>query len=359
MDLLGVVTQAGRHFASSANPAAAGVSDVKARQFANSIAWYLMSMLDPKANSDKELILSPSGDPDVQRLAMELFGVGGALELLRVLNVVDGRTLKKRADRFDFEATQKKTTSKILIEVKGTLNNASRAAHQRSISAKMNDTKFVPVRGYSRALGVIFFGWSANATKRREDFQIADPEFEDASSPDSAHRAILVHYADLFETAGLVEAAERFRTVSKSEGWPPSQETLREQIGHEQVLMHRFSRARHIFQPDGGEEREYWGGYWQAGYIPPMVDIGGGGRAKYAFVGVDARVPQLVAEGRFEDLVSLSCPHGSAVVGPRQINVLDGSRYTSGSYSAVVHATGEGSLYVWSSEIPSDLVILK
>ncbi len=360
VDLAGVVAQAGRHFASSANPANAGVSGVTARQFSNTVAWYLMSMLDPHLNAAGELILSPTGDPDVQRVAMELFGVGGALELLRSLKVVDGRTLRKLAGRFDFEATLRGQTSKVLIEVKGTLDDASRGAHQRSIRDKLNDTTHVPTRGYSRAIGVIFFGWTTKTGARREDFQIADPEFDESSSPEPVHRAIVAHYADLFETAGLQEAADRLRSVSESEGWPPPPARLRELIGEQPSLIrHRFSRTHHIVVLDG-EENEYWGGYWDARYAPPLIQLGEEVPARFAFVGVDARVPQLVADGRFSELVELSCPRGTFTLGPVTIDVLrpPNPAPATGSFAAVVHATGEGALYVWSTEIPSQLVAL-
>lgn len=361
VDLAGVVAQAGRHFASSANPANAGVVGVTARQFANTVAWYLMSMLDPRTNAAGQLVMAPSGDPDVQRVAMELFGVGGALELLRSLKVIDGRTLRKLAGRFDFDATLRGQTSRVLIEVKGTLNDASRSAHQKSIWSKLNDATHVPVRGYTRALGVIFFGWTSTAALRREDFQIADPEFDHEASPEFVHRLLLQHYADLFETAGLPQAADRMRALSQVVRWPPPAALLREVIGEDpRLIRRRFSRTHHT-TVIGGEEREYWGGYWDARYAPPFIEISDGTAAQFAFVGVDARVPQAIAEGRFDDLVNLECPHGSFFVGPTEVDVLQfpkrGPR--RGLYTAVVHSTGDGSLYAWSSAIPADLVLLK
>src|SRR5690606_37022131 len=97
-------------------------SDLTQRQAAAAIAWMLISMVRPEV-TDEQLFVRDPRDADIKRLCSEILGVGAALEVLRSSRIIDGRTIRKIGEGFDFQAFGRLGVGNIFIEAKGTFND--------------------------------------------------------------------------------------------------------------------------------------------------------------------------------------------------------------------------------------------
>ena len=296
LDLLGIFTQAGRHFDRKMNPAKLGVSSGR-RQFANEMAWYLASVLEPTVAAG-QLVLSRPDDKDLQSLAMELMGVGAGLELLRKHGALDARTIRKVGGSFDFSGRERGAATRFLIEVKGTLDDVSLQKHQGSSYKKLSG---LAARGYSHAVAVIFRGWTAAPKRpRRYDFQLMDPELEHPDEePEGPIRDAISFYAQQYHTAGMPGAAERLWRLAELEGELPRVPAA--EFVSSGIDPNGFGRVRQTLVI-GGRTTTFWGSFWRSSYIPPIlgVDVEG---LEFAFVGVDSRIMLALRRGDYDAVV--------------------------------------------------------
>src|ERR1035438_4920107 len=104
-------------------------------------------MVVPYVSNDQLFVVDPN-DADIKRLCSEVLGVGMALEFLRSRGNVDGRTIRKIGEAFDYEAYGPNGGGRIRIEAKGTFNDVSTSEHRRSIVNKITNSGLG--RGYDR-----------------------------------------------------------------------------------------------------------------------------------------------------------------------------------------------------------------
>ncbi len=201
LQLTDVLLQAGRHFSDRVNPDAFLEGPTR-RQLATAMAWTIISLISPTINTG-QLVVDDPLDGDIKRLCSEILGVGICLEALRKAGVIDGRTIRKVAAGFDFDAIEKGGGGRVLIEAKGTFRSASTSEHRASIYNKIG-TAGLP-RGYRRAIGVIASLWTA-ADMRDFDLEICDPEEPAENHFEEAVREIIRFYARRFEEAVAVQA---------------------------------------------------------------------------------------------------------------------------------------------------------
>lgn len=357
LSLSAIWRQAGRHFGDRLIPIVVGYNGT-ARQLATDTAWRLASMLRPSIDLHSQLVLVPPNDADVQRLAIEILGVGASLELLVQSKAIDRRTIRKLSGRFDYEAHAPNAGAKIFIEAKGTLNGISRQKHRASIQKKINhpDKKPRKKRTYDRWLGVIFLGWS-QGKHPGIDFEIADPTGEPSGNHIDALAAIAEFYARTFELVGL-EGAQRFWQFSQN---PTMSMQRRKELFFTHSSITPFSRVSVKTRFPDGSEIEFGGSYWRSWSVvflrenhePPdrLLD--------YCFIGVDKRIIQDMLSDDIYKLLERSWPDlqgefsmqiSGAVVVPK------GSQERR--FYGRFHLSGDGLIYIWSNIIPDDYQIV-
>lgn len=305
MALEPILIQAGRHFADSLNMTVFAGSATR-RQESTRLAWTLVSMVQPMVVLDRLEVADP-GDQDIKRLASEVLGVGGALELLRQQKIIDARTIRKLSSRFDFDASSTNATGKVLIEAKGTTELGAVAKQRASFKGKLNAAGFLApgaVRGYERAVGVIFSTWTSG-TSRKHDIELLDPEFDPRPDRESAIRELIRFYARRFdETAGLPEAASRLWRLAEYDRLFDEAASLREYLG-EGRRPGFFSRSAFVFRRGSGPQT-FWGSFWEGDTVPCPLMLNKQERSralKYAYTGIDHRVVVFLRERRFDDLL--------------------------------------------------------
>jgi hypothetical protein len=339
-----IMIQAGRHFADSLNMSVFPGSATR-RQEATKLAWTLVSMLYPTVISDKLVVTEP-GDQDIRRLASEVLGVGGALELLRNVGLIDARTIRKVSSRFDFAANATSTggtVSRVSIEAKGTMELASVVKQRKSFVGKLRSLG--GLRGYTRAVGVVFSTWT-DPTQRRHDIELMDPEGHETFHPNEAVREIIRFYARRFdETAGIPQAAQRLWQLAELEGLFNTNVSLREQLGAPQQTERTFNRSSFIFH-FGAATQTYWGTFWEGSAIPCPLRLSDAERTsglRYAYTGIDRRVIDLLRERRFAELLALRTE-------ARQFTISD-PRGLRGRFLA----DQDGVVRGWLNQIPTEI----
>lgn len=227
VDLPTLIFQAGRHFADRVNSSVLTGSSTK-REKAAALAWALISMIDPFIKNNRLWVSNPN-DQDSKRLCSQILGVGAGLELLTALNVIDGRTIRKQSNRFDFDANTPDGKKRVYIEAKGTFNGVSSPGHRDSFKEKLGAPKIITSRcprGYGRAVGIISSIWSEDV-KRRADVELLDPEQEAGDTTQEAVREIIRFYARAFdEIVGKAEGAKLLLEVADSENLFQSREPI-------------------------------------------------------------------------------------------------------------------------------------
>jgi hypothetical protein len=349
LDIFEVVVRAGMHFADSINMAVVPAG-VTREQFAASIAWALISMLDPKVVG-RQLVLSKPDDDDAQRLGMEILGVGATLELLVVAKVIDPASLAKLHSTFDFEAAAPSGGSRVLIECKGTLDDGSRQKHQASIRSKLSG---VPTRGYGAAVGVIFFGWSSKYTGRRfADFQLADPPGDhDPDAWEFAVRQRLAHFSRAFGLAGMPLGATALQGVAGSEQLPRLPADLAPELARDST----FRRTSMVLVGES-QRFEFWGGFWNESFVPfGIVDDATRRRFPICFVGVDKRVVVATRQAAWGELLALDWPQGEYRFQFTTRHYDDGGRdLGEKDLEAILVRLRSGLILVWMSFLALDV----
>jgi hypothetical protein len=305
LQLEDVVLQAGRHFSDRVNRQIFS-SNPSQRQAATAIAWTILSLVGPSV-TNSQLIVEDPLDGDVKRLCSEVLGVGIALEVLRKRAVIDGRTIRKLAGSFDYEANGRDGGGRIMIEAKGTFNDASTSGHRTSIWNKINSGSLP--RGYDRAIGIIGSLWTASQV-RDFDVEICDPEREPESHFEEAVREVIRFYARRFDesvgskegTALLFAVAEDARLFAKDRG-PILPEATRNPQRTVDTLYHNRVSIRRL-----DVVQEFWGRMWEPRKLPvPLrLDDVRDPQKLTAFMGIDSKVFELIRDRDFEGLLSYS-----------------------------------------------------
>ena len=357
-----VLLQAGRHFRDAFDLSI--ISDgTKRQRAAMDLAWMVISMLRPDVQSGT-LVVRPHEDSDMRRWAAEILGIGAGLEMLRVAGAIDARTLRKnkgKSPTFDFRARTKTNLRTAQIELKGTIDDGSRAKHQKSIREKMSklSTSLTSPVTFHDGIGVIFFGWTPSS-RRFADFQVADPEGNQESDEGETDRDLLRFYADIYELAGLIDGANALRDAANAVNAPSelSAEERRAYFGSVGATTGRFARMTQNFQLDGTTLR-YGGTSFEASKYP--LDLGALTAAPdmsefpFLFVGVHEAVIGLMRSGDFGTLRATTFPESSyrferAV--PDSTRALQGT--LTPTFKGFVSLMSDGTAYLWSNFIPDD-----
>ena len=302
MQLADVLVQAGRHFADRVNQDAFAPGST-GRQLATAMAWTIISLISPTVTSGRLVVEDPI-DGDIKRLCSEILGVGMSLEALRKNRVIDGRTIRKIAAGFDFDAIERGGGGRVLIEAKGTFRDASTSEHRTSIYNKIIN-QGLP-RGYGRAIGVISSLWTASDV-RDFDLEICDPEEPAESHFEEAVREIIRFYARRFEEAvGMQEGVELLFHAAgspdlfdKSKLSPLPEATLKRQrlidpLRHNSLRLNR-----------AGVVQEFWGRIWEARKLPIPLPFGKRNEAipLQAFTGIDSAIFRFIRDRDFRSLL--------------------------------------------------------
>jgi hypothetical protein len=351
LSLDAVWRQAGRHFGDSLEPVVLGFNGTS-RQLATETAWRLVSMLRPVVTG-RQLALVKPNDQDIQRLSGEILGVGAGLELLRRIGAIDGRTLKKISGRFDFEAYAPGGAARLRIELKGTLNAASRKEHRKSIQAKINFGKNKPrkTRSYDRWIGVVFLGWTAGAHSG-VDFEVADPPGRASADPEDALASAAAFYARTFELVG-VAGAERFWEFSRR---PRMLAAARKALFRVHGVASPFSRVSITMRFADGTELDFGGSFWRSASVPFMRDEIQAASVvlDYCFVGVDRRVAEAMASDEPLTLLSMTWSERSGTFDvPMPDGILVPRNSVERRFRGIYQLSGDGLVYVWSNVIPA------
>jgi hypothetical protein len=304
LQLENVLVQAGRHFSDKVNGDIFGPCTTN-RQAATAIAWTIISLVQPSVSAGRLLVHDPL-DSDIKRLCSEIIGVGMALELVRKRKVIDGRTIQKRAKEFDYEASRPGGSGRVLIEAKGTFNDASSSEHRRSIAAKINGLKLP--RGYDSAIGIIASIWSEGSV-RTFDVEICDPEREPEEHFRTTVRDVIRFYARRFDEAVGIEAGTRLlftlaedANLFDERSGPILSEADRDPRPFGALYHNRLSIRR------GDLVQEFWGRLWEPRKLPiPLMleNVKDAGKV-HAFMGIDSAIFRLIQERDFTALLSYS-----------------------------------------------------
>lgn len=308
MSLSSLIVQAGRHFSDTLNMEVSDGSATR-RQLATTLAWTIIAMVRPTESNNRLVVLDPE-DSDIKRLCSEILAVGAALELVRSQGRIDGRTIHKLSNRFDFQARERNGKGTTLIEAKGTFKGVSKGGkggQRASFFSKLPPGK---PRGYNRAIGVIFSTWT-DAVRRGCDVELLDPEGEPITVFEETVREVIRFYARRFdEVVGKQEAAEIMLSLANSRQLMRGDEPLfaRMDVRHRRT----FSRGAMILRwrsagaHRGKDIQEYWGGFWEARAvpIPPIASIVHTEQYAFAYTGIDSTVVQYIRERQFDELLA-------------------------------------------------------
>jgi hypothetical protein len=302
-----IVIQAGRHFSDKVNMNAFGPNTTR-RQAATAIAWTIISMVSPYVDGNQLFVVDPN-DSDIKRLCSEVFGVGMALELLRSVGIVDGRTIRKLGETFDYDAFGPNGGERINIEAKGTFENAATSEHRKSIANKITNeiTNYDLPRGYNRAIGIIASLWTTGKV-RKFDVEICDPERKPEDHFREAVREVIRFYARRFDEAVAIErGTETLFAIAEDEHlFDESAPTILGKLGRDRRkpiadLYHNRLAIRRQ-----GVVQEFWGRLWEPRKLPiPLTletDLKTGKRS--AFMGVDSAIFRLIQQRDFHKLLS-------------------------------------------------------
>lgn len=295
-----VMMQAGRHFADRVNPET--MVGGTGRQTAMALAWAIGSMVRPSVVADA-LVVEDPGDPDVKRLCSEIFGVGLGLEMLRACQVIDARTLKKVAARFDFEAHGPNGGRLLRIEAKGTFNNVSSSKQRRSIADKI--AALGEVKRYDRAVGIIASLWTADR-QRIFDIEITDPEREPKEHFQDAVREVIRFYAHRFDEAvGNPEGVQDLLAIASDPAlFADKTPRLLKNVGTTIRPSRHFWRVQ-LVAHSAGQAQRFLGAFWERHKLPvPLPLDTREGESAVAYMAVDARVLELIRERKFRELLS-------------------------------------------------------
>lgn len=300
LSLQDVMMQAGRHFADRINPETfVGCSR---RQAAMALCWAIASITNPSVAGEL-LVVEDPGDPDVKRLCSEIFGVGLGLEVLRVCDAIDARTLKKLSARFDFEAYGPGGGRKIRIEAKGTFNNVSSSRHRASILDKITDLNLA--KRYNRAIGIIASLWTGDRT-RSFDIEITDPEREPEAHFEDAVREIIRFYAHRFDEAvGNEEGVKILLAIANDPNlfaeFPPD---ILGRLGTDARPSRMFWRGQVVMHL-GQQSQHFLGAFWERHKLPvPLSFEVKDGETAEAFMAVDSQILDLIRNRNFQALLS-------------------------------------------------------
>jgi len=304
MSLASLIFQSGRHFSDRLNASVIQGSSSK-RQRAAALAWAITSMINPKVENGCLWVENPN-DQDVKRLCSEILGVGGALLLLTSSGVIDGRTIRKRSNRFDFDANGPNGGPKIFIEAKGTFNGVSSSRHRNSFSAKLSTpgvlTATAP-RGYGRAIGIIFSLWSKDS-KRRSDVELLDPERESDDRFEEAVREVIRFYARaLDEVVGKERGAQLLYAVAGSQDLFNSTRSILLDLENTKrfpIDFHRSTIRLNIRKTT----RTFLGGFWESRAVPPVQKEIVDQNYLFAYTGIDRFVYDAIRKREFRELLS-------------------------------------------------------
>jgi hypothetical protein len=298
--LCDVMMQAGRHFADSVNPES--FVHFSRRQSAMALAWAITSMVSPSVVAN-ELVVQDPIDQDVKRLCSEILGVGLALEMLRACRLIDARTLRKMSARFDFEGFRPNGGGRVRIEAKGTFNNASTWRHRNSIATKIADLTSTP--SYHRVVGIIASLWTPDR-QRTFDIEITDPERDPHKHFEEAVREVIRFYAHRFgEAVGNAEGVEDLLGLADDPDLfaERSPATL-SRLGTEIRPSRRFWRGR-LTLHEGATTQYFLGAFWDRHLLPIPLSIRvPRGASARAYMGVDARVLEVIRRRRFRELIT-------------------------------------------------------
>lgn len=308
-----VMMQAGRHFADRINGNT--VTGGTPRKNAMAVAWTIGSMVRPYVTGSRLKVEDP-GDPDVKRLCSEIYGVGLGLEMLRACRVIDARTIRKVANRFDFEAFGPNGGSLVRIEAKGTFNNVSSSKHRTSIAQKI--TALGQAKRYDRAIGLITSLWTGNR-QGSFDIEIRDPERKPDDHFAAAVREVIRFYARRFDEAvgNKDGVAELFSIANDPELFSGAHGRLASNLGTSDRPSRRFWRAQLLTRSTGGDVQHFLGAFWERHMLPVPLSLDVQENAKpIAYMGVDARILDLIARGAFRELMEYK-PRLSGIMGSR------------------------------------------
>jgi hypothetical protein len=347
MPLRSLVAQSGLHFSRSVNPMIFAGSPGK-RQRAAALAWGLISMVAPFVENDLLWVEDP-GDQDIKRLCSEILGVGAGLQLLIQNGLIDGRTLRKISDRFDFRAKSIADRKRVYIEAKGTFNGVSISEHRASFSRKLTAPGLFTAsrpRGYARAIGIVFSTWTKDAAKRRADVELLDPEEESEETFEEMVREVVGFYASVLDEAvGKRQGAAELQEVTQSEDLfrkaaPPPIRVARSKtipIAYHSATLRLLS---------GDDSRTFMGSFWEARTIvaPPVFKGFDLRKFPFAYVGIDREVWLSIEDRNFERLLSLN--HGEE----RFLDV------SAEKMTGLFYVDRYAVLRAWLSEIPDNVV---
>ncbi|HZV89177.1 MAG TPA: hypothetical protein VFF95_16625 [Candidatus Binatus sp.] len=308
MSLATLIFQAGRHFSDRLNTSVMAGSSSK-RQKAAALAWAITSMINPYVENGRLWVENPN-DQDIKRLCSEILGVGAGLALLSACHVIDGRTIRKRSSRFDFEANSPNGGARVSIEAKGTFNGVSSARHRNSFNAKLSSPGVITTatpRGYGRAIGVIFSLWSKEA-QRRPDVELLDPEHEAEDTFEEAVREVIRFYARaLDEVIGKERGAQLLYGIADSGDLFNGVQPLPIELDDTKRFPIEFHRST-IRLNLRETIRTFLGGFWESRVVPPVQKEIADQNYEFAYTGIDRFVYDAIRKRAFSELLSF---HGA------------------------------------------------
>jgi hypothetical protein len=301
MSLTSLSVQAGRHFSDRVNVDVFSSATTR-RQVASTIAWTLISMVRPSVEQDRLFVVDPR-DSDIKRLCSEILGVGAALEVLSRCRVIDGRTIRKLADSFDYQALGRDGVGRLYIEAKGTFNDASCAKHRKSFADKLSGAGLVnsQFRGYSQAIGIIFSVWTYSQV-RTYDVELLDPEGEPEHHFDEAVREVIRFYARRLDEVGtlrvrairLFELADSPRLLRLDTSTAKLQPGFDDDASHHDVLT--------VFAT--GKSQQFIGEFCEAKDLPLPLNLDNSVRYRLSYVGLARGILECIERQQFDLLLS-------------------------------------------------------
>ena len=255
--------------------------------------------------ANNQLFVVDHNDADIKRLCSEVLGVGMALELLRSRGIVDGRTIKKIGASFDYEAKGSNGGGRIMIEAKGTFEDASTSGHRKSIANKITHSHLP--RGYDRAIGIIASLWSEDEV-RTFDVEICDPGREPEDHFREAVREVIRFYARRFDEAVAIDkGTETLFSIAEDDHLfdDDAPAVLKRLSPNRRKPLADFYHNR-VEISRQGVRQEFWGRLWEPRKLPiPLtLDSDLNPHNLAAFMGLDSAIFSLIQQRDFQKLLS-------------------------------------------------------